>query len=114
MREKRISRLLTDEYAERILVATQDRSRSVQEISDRWDIPIAACYRKIHELEDAGFLACAEIVTTPKGKTMKLYQSQLKSAHLVYEDGVFRVKFEFVDERDLNGRWIELNAPGGN
>src|SRR6266542_3259434 len=51
MREKDVSRLLTDEYAERILVATQTVSRSVQEISDKYDIPIAACYRKIHELE---------------------------------------------------------------
>ena len=40
MREKDVSRLLTDEYAERILVATQSTSRSVQEISDKYDIPI--------------------------------------------------------------------------
>ena len=110
MREKDISRLLTDEYAERILVATQSAPRSVQEISDRYDIPIAACYRKIHELEGAGFLRCAEIVTTPKGKTMKLYRSLLRSAQLVYEGGVFRVKFEFDYEKDINGKWIELNA----
>ena len=110
MREKDISRLLTDEYAERILVATQSNPRSVQEISDKHDIPIAACYRKIHELEGAGFLRCAEIVTTPKGKTMKLYRSLLKTAHLVYEEGVFRVKFEFDYEKDINGKWIELNG----
>ena len=110
MREKDISRLLTDEYAERILVATQAAPRSVQEISDKYDIPIAACYRKIHELEGAGFLRCAEIVTTPKGKTMKLYRSLLRSAHLVYEDGVFRVKFDFDYEKDINGKWIELNG----
>lgn len=110
MREKDISRLLTDEYAERILVATQAQSRSVQEISDRYDIPIAACYRKIHELEGAGFLRVAEIVTTPKGKTMKLYRSLLRSAQLVYEEGVFRVKFDFDYEKDINGKWIQLNA----
>ena len=102
--------MLTDEYAERILVATQETPRSVQEISDRYDIPIAACYRKIHELESAGFLKVAEIVTTPKGKTMKLYRSLLKSAHLVYEEGVFRVKFEFESDKDLGGKWIELNS----
>lgn len=112
MREKEISRLLTDEYAERILVATQRNARSVQEISDRHDIPIAACYRKIHELEEAGFLRCAEIVTTPKGKTMKLYRSQLQSAILVYEGGVFKVKFEFDGDRDIGGKWIELNGTG--
>jgi predicted ArsR family transcriptional regulator len=110
MREKDVSRLLTDEYAERILVATQTTPRSVQEISDKYDIPIAACYRKIHELEEAGFLNVAEIVTTPKGKTMKLYRSLLRSAQLVYENGIFRVKFDFDVDKDINGKWIELNA----
>src|SRR3972149_8168331 len=110
MREKDISRLLTDEYAERILVATQENPRSVQEISDKYDIPIAACYRKIHELEGAGVLRCAEIVTTPKGKTMKLYGSLLKSAHLRYEEGVFRVKFELDGEKEINGKGIGRHA----
>ena len=110
MREKDVSRLLTDEYAERILVATQSVPRSVQAISDKYDIPIAACYRKIHELEEAGFLIVADIVTTPKGKTMKLYRSLLKSAQLVYEDGIFKVKFEFDVDKEINGKWIELNA----
>src|SRR3989475_148085 len=110
MREKDVSRLLTDEYAERILVATQITSRSVQEISDKYDIPIAACYRKIHELEEAGFLNVAQIVTTPKGKTMKLYRSLLKSAQLVYQEGIFNVKFELDVEKENNGNCIELNA----
>lgn len=111
MREKDISRLLTDEYAERILVATHDRPRSVQDVSDKNDIPIAACYRKVHELEEAGLLQCAEIVTTAKGKTMKLYKAQLRSAMLVYENGQFRVKLEFTYDSGLNGKWVELN-PG--
>src|SRR2546428_5079021 len=114
MREKDISRLLTDEYAERILVATQENPRSVQEISDKYDIPIAACYRKIHELEEAGVLKCAEIVTTPKGKTMKLYRSHLRSAVLMYQDGIFKVKFDFDNDRELSGQSIELNSSNGS
>jgi len=110
MREKDISRLLTDEYAERILVATHRSPRSVQEISDKYDIPIAACYRRVHQLEDVGLLRCARIVTTPKGKSMKLYSSQLKAAWIVYQDGVFKAKFEFAYDRDLNGKWVELNV----
>ncbi len=109
MREKHISRLLTDEYAERILVATHDHARSVQDVSDKNDIPIAACYRKVHELEEVGLLQCEKIVTTPKGKTMKLYRSQLKNATLNYEGGIFKVRLEFTYERDINGKWIELN-----
>lgn len=113
MREKDISRLLTDDYAERILVATHADPRSVQEISDTYDIPIAACYRKVHELEDAGFLKVAQIVTTSKGKAMKLYQAVLKSAHLRFEEGFFKVKFEFHEDSKMNGEWIELNKHQG-
>ena len=104
------SQLLTDEYSAKILLATYKRKISAQEISQRYGIPIAACYRKIHELEEAGFLNVAQIVTTPKGKTMKLYRSLLKSAQLVYQEGVFKVKFEFDVEKEINGKWIELNA----
>jgi hypothetical protein len=41
---------------------------------------------------------------------MKLYRSLLKSAQLVYQDGVFKVKFEFDGNQDINGKWIELNS----
>ncbi len=60
-------------------------------------------------MEEAGLLHVAEIVTTAKGKTMKLYKSQLASAVLVYENGQFKVKLEFTYDRDINGKWVELN-----
>ena len=41
---------------------------------------------------------------------MKLYRSLLKSAELVYQDGIFKVKFEFDVEKEINGKWIELNS----
>src|SRR5438046_5443268 len=106
MREKDVSRLLTDEYAERILVATQSTSRSVQEISDKYDIPIAACYRKIHELEEAGFFNVVELVTTQKGKTKKLYSSLLKSAQLVYQKAMLNVQFELDIGIENDVEWI--------
>src|SRR5438132_11099588 len=109
MREKDVSRLLTDEYAERILVATQSISRSVQEISDKYDIPIAACYRKIHELEEAGLLHVAESVTTPKGKRMKLYPSRLRTAQPLYQKAILQVKFEFAVDKDTNAKCNELD-----
>lgn len=111
MREKQISKLLTDDYAERILVATYFSARSAQEISDIYDVPIAACYRKIHELEEAGLLRCQKIVTTRKGKSMKLYRSQLLRACIMYEDGVFKVRLEFKHEEPMNNIWVKLNTP---
>jgi predicted transcriptional regulator len=111
MREKVISRLLTDDYAERILVATYFSAKSAQEISEKFDVPIAACYRKIHELEDAGLITCQRIVTTPKGKSMKLYRSQLRKACIMYEEGIFKVRLEFKHEEPINNTWIQLNTP---
>ncbi len=111
MREKQISKLLTDDYAERILAATYFSAKSAQEISDTYDVPIAACYRKIHELEDAGLLRCQKIVTTRKGKSMKLYRSQLLRACIMYEDGIFKVRLEFKHEEPINNTWVKLNTP---
>lgn len=111
MREKAISKLLTDDYAERILVATYFYPRSVQEISDKHDIPIAACYRKMHDLEDAGLVECEKIVTTSKGKSMKLYRSQLKSACIMFQEGHFKIKLEFTHEQEFNNRWIKIPIP---
>ena len=111
MREKQISKLLTDDYAERILAATYFSARSAQEISDTYDVPIAACYRKIHELEDSGLLRCQKIVTTRKGKSMKLYRSQLVRACIMYEDGIFKVRLEFKHEEPINNIWVKLNTP---
>ena len=104
------SQLLTDEYSAKILLATYKRKISAQEISQRYGIPIAACYRKIRILEEVGLIQCVERILTQKGKTMKLYRSLLKSAELVYQDGIFKVKFEFDVDKEINGKWIELNS----
>ena len=47
-------RLLTDGYALRILAAVSYKSKGAQEVSEEYNIPIAACYRRIKELEKAG------------------------------------------------------------
>src|SRR2546421_12376711 len=106
MREKDVSRLLTDEYAERILVATQSTSRSVQEISDKYDIPIAACYRKIRILEEAGLIQCVERILTQKGKRTNLYTSCLRNAHILFENGKLRARFQLATGQDIDRKSI--------
>ena len=105
------SKIITDEYSAKILVATYKKPKSALELSHRFGIPIAACYRKIHELEDAGLLRCQKIVTTRKGKSMKLYRSQLLRACIMYEDGIFKVRLEFKHEEPINNTWVKLNTP---
>ncbi len=66
------SQLLTDEYSAKILLATYKRRISAQEISQRYGIPIAACYRKIRTLEEAGLIQCVDRILTQKGKRKNL------------------------------------------
>ncbi len=70
------SRLVTDEYSAKILVATFKKAKSAIDLSREYGIPIAACYRRIHALERAGLIRCTERALTQKGKRISLYMSQ--------------------------------------
>jgi hypothetical protein len=88
------SQLLTDEYSVKILVATIRVPKSAQDISDAFNIPIAACYRRIRDLEGEGLLVCTERKLSRQGKRVSYYLSMLKSAFVYFENGHLRVKFE--------------------
>ena len=89
-----VSQLLTDEYSVKILVATVRVPRSAQDIAIKFGIPIAACYRRIKDLETAGLLICQERRLSQQGKRVSLYLSMLKNAYVFFEDGHLRVKFQ--------------------
>jgi DNA-binding HxlR family transcriptional regulator len=104
------SQLLTDEYSVKILMATTKTPRSAQWISDRYDIPIAACYRRIKDLETHGLIECHEKKLSQKGKRVAYYMSPLKKALLFFEDGHLRVKFQMIGEDNGEGEgWKELS-----
>jgi predicted ArsR family transcriptional regulator len=90
----RVSQLLTDEYSVKILVATVRQPRSAQDIAIKFGIPIAACYRRIKDLEAAGLLVCQERRLSQQGKRVSFYISMLKNAYVFFEDGHLRVKFQ--------------------
>ncbi len=109
------SRLITDEYSAKILVATFKKPRSAIELSREYGIPIAACYRRIHALEKAGLINCVERALTQKGKRISLYMSQLKNAYIFFENGRLRVRFQLATgiTKDFGGDWkaVESNRP---
>src|SRR5437660_496550 len=90
------SRLVTDEYSAKILVATFKKAKSAIDLSREYGIPIAACYRRIHGLERAGLIRCTERALTQKGKRISLYMSQLKNAYIFFENGRLRVRFQLA------------------
>ncbi|MFQ5985857.1 MAG: ArsR/SmtB family transcription factor [Thermoplasmata archaeon] len=106
------SQLLTDEYSAKILLATYKRKISAQEISARYGIPIAACYRKIRVLEEAGLIECVDRVLTQKGKRKNLYTSKLRNAYIFFESGRLRARFQLITGvvRDFGGDWTGVDV----
>ena len=106
------SKIITDEYSAKILVATYKKAKSAIELSNRFDIPIAACYRRIRFLEKVGLIRCVDSVLTQKGKRVRIYLSQLKNAYIFFEHGRLRVRFELKAGviEDFGGDWSPFDT----
>ena len=89
-----VTKLLSDEYSVKILTATFRLPRSANYLSVKFDIPIAACYRRIRELEEMKLITITERILTPRGKRVSLYRSNLKSAYLTFENGKLKALLE--------------------
>jgi len=94
MEPLQLSEIIMDEYAVRILLGTSGRATSAIELSRRYGIPIAACYRRIKELEGHGFVHCEAEVPSRNGKGIQLFRSRLKSVQIALEDGHLRARVE--------------------
>ncbi len=90
--------LLTDPYAKSILVGCFNNPMTAQEISWEFNIPIAATYRRLRDLQDAGLIKNIENNRTGKGKKASLYETSLEKAVLTFEDGKFKVRLELNEE----------------
>lgn len=104
------SKILVDEKALKILAGSYDIPKSAQELSTKFDIPIAVCYRKIHDLEESGMLECVDRILTQDGRRVKLYRSQLKGAYIFFQNGKLRVHLDLtkVPQVDFDKTWDAL------
>jgi DNA-binding Lrp family transcriptional regulator len=84
-------RLLIDEYSSKILQLTSPQALNAIELSDALGIPIAACYRRIRALKDAGVLDEESKVVSVGGKMVATYRSVVESAEVLLQDGRLRV-----------------------
>ncbi len=64
-----------DRISSIILKATQKKPKSAVEVSKRYGIPIAKCFKKIRHLQEAGFIREAKEVTTKEGKEVSLFKA---------------------------------------
>ncbi len=81
------ARLLADEYAGRILSATFDEPRSIQQVSRLCNIPIAVAYRRVATMEELGLIRCVREDESYRGKKVKLYSCAVRYVQLAFQDG---------------------------
>ncbi len=84
-------RLLLDEYSSKIVQLTSPRALNAIQLSDELGIPIAACYRRIRALKDAGVLREESRVISIGGKMVATYRSVVESAEVMLQDGRLKV-----------------------
>ncbi|UCE91459.1 MAG: helix-turn-helix transcriptional regulator [Methanobacteriota archaeon] len=101
-KHKAVSRLIADDYSQKILAYTYTSAMSAQRLSRTCRIPIAACYRRIHELEQAGLLTVDREKEVYKGRKVRLYRCRLRSAVLRFANGKFVVKFDVFPDNGVD------------
>ena len=62
------------EIDRKILISTATEPRSVEEISFETGIPLATCYRKVHELMRDSLLGVEKIVVIGTGRKVEKYK----------------------------------------
>ena len=108
MEPLQLSQTVMDEYSARILMGTFERSVSALELSRRFGIPIAACYRRIKELEGLGLVYCERELPSRNGKGLQLFRSRLTSVRIAFEDGNLRARVEIGPPGVLAARQGEV------
>lgn len=106
-------RTLGSKYSAEILGATNE-PRSAQELSERLDIPIATCYRRIEDLTDAGLLALEDSVLSDERRRVDVYRRQVNQLTVSFGDANYSV---VLDRRSriknkLDDAWRTLSDPG--
>src|SRR2546428_4603807 len=117
MQALQVSQTIMDEYSARILLGTFDHPVSALDISRRFAIPIAACYRRIKELEGLGLVYVEAALPSRNGKGLQLYRSRLRSVRIAFEDGKLRARVELgrdgvmPAENEVTEQVVNLREP---
>ena len=78
---------LLDDHALRILIALHQETLTAQEISQRYKIPIAPCYRRIRRLLSLDLISEAGYVTEGRRRPARLYKSEVDRFTITYGSG---------------------------
>lgn len=91
--------LLTDEYAKKILMGCYNQPMTAQHLSWEYNIPIAATYRRLKDLEEAGFIE--EVNEKGSGNSASKYKTSLEKAMLEFNEGDFSIKLKLEEGEEV-------------
>lgn len=106
-------RTLGSKYSAEILGATNE-PRSAQELSERLDVPIATCYRRIEDLTDAGLLSLEDSVLSDERRRVDVYRREINELTVSFGEAGYSVVVEERSEvkNKLDDAWRALSDPG--
>ena len=92
------SKVLSDLQALRIISLTQKKPCSAQELSEELNSPLAGIYKKLKELENAGFIKDNDRILMPYGKRVTRYRSLVRGFYVQFYNNELRVTLELDSE----------------
>lgn len=95
-------KLMLDEHSSQILELTGSKSLNAVELSEALGIPVAACYRRIRALKEAGILREDGRAVSIGGKLVATYRSAVDSAEVMLEDGRLMVRIVANGQNSAN------------
>jgi len=104
--------VLGNKYNTDILTATGE-AMSAQELSERLDVPIATCYRRINQLEDADLLELHDRPPSDEHRRVKVYRRKVDGVEVDFRDGLtIEVEERSAVKNRLDDVWRDLSARG--
>ena len=112
--------LVLDKHTSRILDLTSENPMNATELSRIIGIPLAACYRRIRALREAGLIREDAKTISEGGKSVYSYRATIERAKVVLRDGRLSISMtvdgeEADDEIDFSTEasmlWWRRNEP---
>jgi DNA-binding Lrp family transcriptional regulator len=85
--------VLGTQYNSSILGAT-DEPKSVKELSNELEIPIATCYRRVEELTEAGLLKLEDRVLSDERRRTSVYRRRVDEVRVQFTEVGYEVDVE--------------------
>jgi predicted transcriptional regulator len=81
----KILQVLFDKISQKVLLSTIDSAKTVSEICFENRIPASSTYKKIKQLQHAGFIYVEKTSINRNRKKVVLYRSRIKSLNLTFD-----------------------------